>query len=157
MDIPNTRMRYIHWNGPFFFSRKKRAEQQTVQMMQSFANELVSENQRLMQTMIEMNKKTEDKIAQLQWGLKQLENRMALLEEQPLMPDESLATSEGGLALGHSTQEAARTSQDILHLRNRYKEVFDLCNQGYTIEEISKELGYGKGELELILQLAGHR
>ncbi|RXT15141.1 hypothetical protein [Ammoniphilus sp. CFH 90114] len=132
-----------------FFTKNKKepAEQQTLQMMQSFANELVAENQRITQTMMEINKQTSVKIVEIQKTLQQLEYRITQLEER--------AWKEQNVS--NSSSEEDQQVRDILHLRNRYKEVFDLYYKGLSIEEISKKLGYGKGELELILQLSGKR
>jgi ATP/maltotriose-dependent transcriptional regulator MalT len=42
-----------------------------------------------------------------------------------------------------------------LFLQDRYKEIFDLHQQGYSVEQISKKLEKGVGEVSFILQLAG--
>ncbi|MCD4839178.1 hypothetical protein LRS37_09875 [Neobacillus sedimentimangrovi] len=42
-----------------------------------------------------------------------------------------------------------------LFLQDRYKEIFDLHQQGFSVEQISKKLDKGVGEVSFILQLAG--
>lgn len=123
----------------FFAKNKKGAtDEHTYELMQKFADEMVKENQRLMETVIELNRQTEEKVSQLMTRIQELEAVVNQLHQDP-------------------TEEEPEPPGDVLHLRNRYQEVFELFIEGKSIEEISKKLGYGKGELELILQLAGHR
>lgn len=41
-----------------------------------------------------------------------------------------------------------------LYLTDRYKEIFELLDQGLSVDEIAKRLGKGSGEVSFILQLA---
>ncbi|WP_134700400.1 hypothetical protein [Ammoniphilus sp. YIM 78166] len=124
----------------FFVKNKKGAiDEHTYELMQKFADEMVKENQQLMETVIELNRKTDVKVSLLMTRIQELEAEVSQLQQPP------------------PVEVPEPPPRDVLHLRNRYQEVFELFKEGKSIEEISKKLGYGKGELELILQLAGHR
>jgi len=41
-----------------------------------------------------------------------------------------------------------------LYLNDRYQEIFELLDQGLSVDEIAKRLGKGSGEVSFILQLA---
>lgn len=130
-----------------FFVKNKRREkdQQMIELLQSFAEEMVGENQKLLNRMVELNQQTEQKLAALSNQMKALQDRIDILEQEPKPEAEN------------RIMEHQPIKQDVLHLHDRYKEVFQLLERGLTREEVSKQLGYGKGELELILQLAGHK
>lgn len=51
-------------------------------------------------------------------------------------------------------QEAKKEKQTNLHLNDRYKEIFELHEQGLTVDEIARKLEKGVGEVTFILQLA---
>ncbi len=53
-------------------------------------------------------------------------------------------------------QEVDRQNEHLL-LNDRYKDVFDLQQQGLSISDIAKKLDKGYTEIEMILQLAGKR
>ena len=46
------------------------------------------------------------------------------------------------------------TNRQHLFLNDRYKEIFELHEKGFSADEIAKELGKGSGEIAFILQLA---
>lgn len=50
-----------------------------------------------------------------------------------------------------------KVEREQLFLHDRYKEIFDLQQQGLSISEIARKLEKGDSEVELILQLAGKR
>jgi DNA-binding NarL/FixJ family response regulator len=50
-----------------------------------------------------------------------------------------------------------KVERETLFLNERYKEVFELQDQGLSVSEIAKKLEKGDTEIELILQLAGKR
>jgi ABC-type multidrug transport system fused ATPase/permease subunit len=52
-------------------------------------------------------------------------------------------------------QSAVKSSKrQNLFLNDRYSEIFELQEQGLSVEQIAKELGKGCGEVSFILQLA---
>lgn len=130
-----------------FFVKNKKGEkdQQTIELLQSFAEEMVEENQKLLNRMVELNRQTDQKLAVLSNQVRLLQERVIALEQEPRTE------------VDKKSVEFKPIEQDILHLYDRYKEVFQLLEQGVAKEEVSKQLGYGKGELELILQLAGRK
>lgn len=61
-------------------------------------------------------------------------------------------------ALEASLQKREKSKiQPNLQLNDRYKEIFDLHDQGLSVEQIAKELEKGVGEVAFILQLALNR
>lgn len=61
-------------------------------------------------------------------------------------------------ALVASLQKVEKSkTQPNLQLNDRYKEIFELHQQGLSVEEIAKELEKGVGEVAFILQLASNR
>jgi len=48
-----------------------------------------------------------------------------------------------------------KVERETLFLNERYKEVFELQDQGLSVSEIAKKLEKGDTEIQLILQLAG--
>lgn len=58
-------------------------------------------------------------------------------------------------SLQASLKQAVKTEkQPDLHLTDRYKDIFDLHEQGLTVDEIARKLEKGVGEVSFILQLA---
>lgn len=58
-------------------------------------------------------------------------------------------------SLQASLKEATKTEkQPNLQLNDRYREIFDLHEQGLTVDEIARKLEKGVGEVSFILQLA---
>lgn len=46
---------------------------------------------------------------------------------------------------------------DMLALRERYRRVFELHREGLSLDEISKRMGTGRGEIDLIFALAARK
>jgi DNA-binding NarL/FixJ family response regulator len=58
-------------------------------------------------------------------------------------------------SLQASLKQTVKTEkQPELHLNDRYKDIFDLHEQGLTVDEIARKLEKGVGEVSFILQLA---
>ncbi|MFH7818114.1 helix-turn-helix domain-containing protein [Neobacillus thermocopriae] len=59
-------------------------------------------------------------------------------------------------ATRQSMQQTSHSTQNQhLFLQDRYKEIFHLHQQGFSVEQIAKKLDKGVGEVSFILQLAG--
>lgn len=54
-------------------------------------------------------------------------------------------------------QESSEEAVDVLSMRERYRRVFELMQEGLGPDEIAKRLGAGRGEIDLILSLAKPR
>jgi|GEM_PF-4542348 len=120
-------------------------------LVRSFADQMVKENQAFLNQLGSTNLQVEQQITGLQVHIKQLEQSVANIVERIDYHALDMEPSKDVQAEGVKDL----LDKDRLHLQERYGEVFELVNKGLTIEEISRRLGFGKGELELILQLAG--
>jgi DNA-directed RNA polymerase specialized sigma24 family protein len=90
----------------------------------------------------------------------------AALAEEVAELKQRLARAESELAAWRAAGQAAVSGApgereeelaDAFALRERYRRVFDLLQEGLAADEIAKRLGAGQGEIELILSLAGPR
>ena len=137
----------------FMKKNKEQADDSTMELIQSFANEMVKENDKLVQQIVAMNQSMDKKLTSLIQRIEELEERQNGLEKAFQLQLEHSSQKE---SQKKDTVDSAESSRrDVLLLQDRYKEVFLLYKKGIAIEEISKKLGYGKGDIELILQLAG--
>ncbi|MGU3469604.1 hypothetical protein ACLBWT_00380 [Paenibacillus sp. D51F] len=92
------------------------------------------------------------------------EQRIEELEKQcRLLQDAIAANSGSALAAGQAEaagaapmqrEEAAQPLQAPESIRARFRQLFDLEQQGRSVDQIAKELGIHKGEVLLIQQLA---
>jgi DNA-directed RNA polymerase specialized sigma24 family protein len=105
--------------------------------------------------------KHEQKAAEVRWT-----QANAALAEEVAELKQRLARVESEWAAWRAAGEAAvsgapRASEeelaDAFALRERYRRVFELRQEGLSPDEIAKRLGAGQGEIELILSLAGSR
>ncbi|MNG03181.1 hypothetical protein D3C84_862490 [compost metagenome] len=51
-------------------------------------------------------------------------------------------------------EEEIQPDQSRPSIRDRYVELFELYDQGKSIEAVARKLGMNKGEIQLIIQLA---
>ncbi|CAG7602753.1 hypothetical protein PAESOLCIP111_00535 [Paenibacillus solanacearum] len=90
----------------------------------------------------------------------QLQHRGGVLEVQPEARGTGRSESAGQaaalLTAAWSEQEsaAAEPPEAPLHIRDRYRELLQLYEQGRSTEFIARKLNMNKGEVSLILQLA---
>jgi hypothetical protein len=68
-------------------------------------------------------------------------------------PDEAASLRQGQAAAVDELQE----EPDMLALKERYRRVFELADEGLSPDEIAKRLGAGRGEIDLIFMLAAKR
>ncbi|WP_425341259.1 DUF6115 domain-containing protein [Brevibacillus borstelensis] len=90
-------------------------------------------------------------LAQLKKQLAETKGRLDIVERE-LAELRSL-----GLQTQPATSEELEPSQeaaDVLSMRERYRRVFELAQEGLGPDEIAKRLGAGRGEIDLILSLA---
>jgi DNA-binding NarL/FixJ family response regulator len=130
------------WNLFVIRRSKEKQKKETAELIRSFAEEMVKENQKFLHHLADMQQQVENKIIQLTEKMNDFEVRITYLEKHDI--------PSGVEARSYDTTVLP---ENRLNLKNRYKDVFDLFREGYSIDEISKKLKYGKGELELILQL----
>jgi regulator of replication initiation timing len=118
-------------------------KQETVAKQLSLQEQVAELRQRL-QTFERQNLLLETKLEQLQ--KEPPANHVVFTEaEQEAAP--AGATAEATEAIG---EHAAKSPT----VRERYPELFELYDQGKSIDIVSKSIGMAKGEVQLILQLA---
>ncbi|CAG7623789.1 DUF6115 domain-containing protein [Paenibacillus allorhizosphaerae] len=90
----------------------------------------------------------------------QLQNRDGILEAQPEASSAKRTESAGqaasllAAAMSEPRAEAAEPADVPLNIRDRYRELLQLYEQGKSTEFIARKLQMNKGEINLILQLA---
>lgn len=131
-------------------------------MLQQFADELEEENRELLRMVGEMKREHEIQVEALQRRIEQLEARSdaASLTAALLQPVSAPASLSSASAPAVSAEERAGGNEDIEPLkfantvRERYRDVFELYDDGKSIDYIARKLGKNKGEVQLILSLA---
>ncbi|WP_261381309.1 DUF6115 domain-containing protein [Paenibacillus cremeus] len=153
------------------------------QTMDHFAAELDEQNKALIQMFGETKKEYELNATKLLTRIEGLEsqnnqlrhemNRLGVVQEQwqtrrtmasPLSISGTVTDSRENLAENANQasrlQEEAQASSSpqppsfAMNMRERYKELFQLHEQGKSTDHIAKKLGMNKGEINLIVQLA---
>ena len=136
----------MFWNLFVIRRSKEKQKKETAELIRLFAEEMVKENQKFLHHLADMQQQVENKIIQLTEKINDFEERINFLEKQDKPSGVETRSYDMTVLL-----------ENGLNLKNRYKDVFDLFREGYSIDEISKKLKYGKGELELILQLGDRK
>lgn len=146
-----------------FFLRKK--EKQTVDKQSPVHNTLDrSEMEKTLQRFVlQVQKETDQTIQQIGQNkqehtreVNQLHQRLHKLEaeiNQLRVTVSALQQASNGSAEATVTKEEVKEDDSFL-LRERFKRVFDLKNEGLNADEIAKKLGAGRGEIDLIFSLA---
>ncbi|WP_127531914.1 DUF6115 domain-containing protein [Paenibacillus kobensis] len=154
----------------FTRSRSKQDEQQpaktTMNMeiaLEQFMENMESDNRELVDL---VKQSQEDNARQLELREKRiidLEHRCAELETklqqsivQPALhtaPVVPLSSSAADFQVPH-TEEEAQPELNRPSIRDRYAELFELYDQGKSIEAVARKLEMNKGEVQLIIQLA---
>lgn len=138
--------------------------------LQHFADELEEENQELLSMIGEMKRDHEARTNALLTRIEQLEKRAdsampsAAAVLHPRETGESLnanAVARAPAFEAEPPQPAAaspsaetKTSRLATTVRERHREVFELYNDGKSMEYIARKLGKNKGEIQLIISLA---
>lgn len=140
--------------------RHKDAEVQPVQTqmdraemeksLQRFVQQIKQENEAVLADLGKTKSEAREEISALRLRLEKSEQEMEKLAAMI----SSIQT--GGVLPRETSTElgAAEGEPDILALRERYRRVFELKQDGLSIDEIAKRLGAGQGEIELIFSLA---
>jgi flagellar motility protein MotE (MotC chaperone) len=124
-----------------FFLKKPPADEKTElkHLLQSFSKEFEQENERLIEIISRLKQNVDEKMEDFETRIAHCEERIRKLENgaqnvQPMYREEDFS--------------------DLLQLKNRYRQIFKLAQAGMTPEEIAKQIGTVKGEVDLILHLA---
>jgi TolA-binding protein len=114
--------------------------------LQRFVLQVKRENESVAAGVHESKQELIREVAQLRERLGQAERELAVLARQ--------VQSLQAQASFSRQQESAEEPADTLALRERYRRVFELKQEGLGLDEIAKRLGAGRGEIELIVSLA---
>jgi TolA-binding protein len=116
------------------------------QSLQRFVQQVKRENEAVAVGVHQTRQELIGEVAQLRERLAQTEGQLAVLARQ-------VQSLQAKAIL--SREERSDEAEDALALRERYRRVFELRQEGLELDEIAKRLGAGRGEIELIVSLAG--
>ncbi|WP_282941848.1 hypothetical protein [Paenibacillus sp. RC67] len=146
------------------------------QTMEHFAGELEEQNEALIRQLADIKKDNEVHHARLSSRIEALEYQFAhsnqeflklglAYEELQKKLDQRMDTGISGFRESAAAQQEDmqdQTTEDAeiqheesgMNIRSRYAELFELYEQGKSIDSIAKKMNMNKGEVNLILQLA---
>ncbi|MEC0203148.1 hypothetical protein P4H39_10945 [Paenibacillus lautus] len=132
--------------------------------LEGYMAEIQNENEQLVELVSQMKKELDAKQQAHQEQVSDLRQRMLAMEqkmtdsqtrirtaEEKLAQAAEAASLSAGAAAAASEVEPARPVHSI---KSRYTELFDLYEQGKSIDMIAKTTGFQRGEVQLIIQLA---
>jgi chromosome segregation ATPase len=132
--------------------------------LEGYMAEIQNENEQLVELVGQMKKELDAKQQAHQEQISDLRERMLAMEQKMTESQTRLRTAEEKLAQTTaatflSAGEAAAASEaepaPLVHsIKSRYAELFDLYEQGKSIDMIAKTTGLQRGEVQLIIQLA---
>ena len=138
------------------------ALEQFMENMESDNRELVElvkqnriENTQQLQQREQRISDLEQRCADLETKLDQAAQFMVQQASSPVLPSQSVQ----GEALVEDRNTASFVEEPSVvelrpTIRSRYAELFDMYDQGKSIESVARKLGMNKGEVQLIIQLA---
>ncbi|CAH2712914.1 hypothetical protein BACCIP111895_00047 [Neobacillus rhizosphaerae] len=109
----------------------------------------IAPKEELYQKMNDNQKQLTREISELKMTLKHYQQTLKQESEQWRIERQTL---EASIKATRKTM----SGQDLL-LNDRYKEIFDLQDQGLSVDQIAKKLEKGSGEVAFILQLAAQQ
>lgn len=163
--------------GAFIMPRKKHDSALPPQTMQNMENALEQfmenmekDNEELVQLVrnAQLESKADatrkdQRIAQLEQKCEQLTDQLQIMHsnrvpagqqaERPANPPSEDRITQEHPEIVQSEPDKA-SAPEAKTIQSRYKDLFELYEQGKSIETISKKLGMNKGEVQLIIQLA---
>ncbi|MBO8170989.1 MAG: hypothetical protein H0Z33_03750 [Bacillaceae bacterium] len=116
--------------------------------LDQFVKEMTEQNELLLQAVSESEQKWQKKVEQLELRIKELEQAFNDGKQGSLSSEKAIPRQS------HETAAEPQSQEDALALKKRYQRIFELHQNGLTIDEIAKAVGSGKGEVQFILQLA---
>ncbi|MFB4325010.1 hypothetical protein RB298_22045 [Priestia sp. BR_2] len=132
--------------------------------LEGYMAEIQNENEQLVELVSQMKKELDAKQQAHQEQVSDLRQRMLAMEQKMTESQTRLRTAEEKLAQATgaaslSAGAAAATSEadhapPVHSIKSRYAELFDLYEQGKSIDMIAKSTGLQRGEVQLIIQLA---
>ncbi len=146
------------------------------QTMEAFAVEFEQENKQLMNVILEMKQAHAEEVGGLKQKLQKLEmnsDEMAFLKEQiswlkeqrfdqaarTVQPAETVQNVSETIepeaeAVAEAEMVPEEQPMEKQTMKQRYSELFELHEQGKSVEYIAKKLSMNKGEVQLIIGLA---
>lgn len=128
--------------------QQERAEMEKA--LQRFVAQVKQENEAFLSEVRRQKQEIADQLAAWEQRLRTAESGLAEVSQQ--LRAWQARVQAGAQASGDETN--APEHEDTLALRERYRRVFELQQEGLDSEQIAKRLGAGRGEIELILSLA---
>lgn len=132
--------------------------------LEGYMAEIQNENEQLVELVSQMKKELDAKQQAHQEQVSDLRQRMLAMEQKMTESETRLRTAEEKLAQAAAAASlsagAAAASSEADHappvhsIKSRYAELFDLYEQGKSIDMIAKTTGLQRGEVQLIIQLA---
>lgn len=145
----------------FFLRKKEIVEKQPVihnaldrsemeKTLQRFVLQVQKENDQTIQQIQQNKQEHTREVNQLQQRLHQVDAELNQLK----VTIATLQAVPKAMVKEIIKEEEKEQDDDSFSLRERYKKVFDLKQEGLHPDEIAKKLGAGRGEIDLILSLA---
>ncbi|HJV45605.1 MAG TPA: hypothetical protein VJ824_07745 [Bacillota bacterium] len=124
--------------GIVYLMNRDRSTRQVIHQLKEIENRLHEQNKRLMMEMVSLKKQ----VGEMDEKLARVIQQMQSIPVEPTVPPKESIESE---------------TSEHLFLNDRYKEIFELKEQGLSTEQIAKQLGRGYGEIAFILELANKK
>lgn len=130
--------------------------------LEAYMAEVQHENEQLVELVGQMKQELTAKQQAQQEQVSELRQRLLVTEQKLTESETRLRTVEDQLTRSATLSEesAAATAEvedippPVPSIKSRYTELFDLYEQGKSIDVIAKNTGFQRGEVQLIIQLA---
>lgn len=132
-----------------FLVQKQLERTEMEKTLQRFVQQVKQENESVVVGVHRTKTDLTNEVTQLRERLQNAEEELSQLSKQVQGFQNQLQNRT--VSRQTETEEA---EEDILALRDRYRRVFELKQEGHHIDEIAKRIGVGRGEIELIFSLA---
>ncbi|WP_424765765.1 DUF6115 domain-containing protein [Paenibacillus sp. sgz302251] len=137
-----------------FMENMEKDNDELVLLVKRAQQEAKAESDKMELRLKELERKYEQQTEQLQLALER-SAAFASKPETPYFSDEPKAIHPSRKAAEQQVPPPVLVEQPTVNsIHARYSELFELYDQGKSIEMISKKLGMNKGEVQLIIQLA---
>ncbi|GAB6931472.1 hypothetical protein JCM10914A_54550 [Paenibacillus sp. JCM 10914] len=136
--------------------------QEVENTLEGYMAEIQHENEQLVELIGQLKREQQADQQKLLTQTKELQQRVDQMERQLVASEDRLSRAEEALLRRSSTsmdpveEEKAieESTPDIHSIKHRYAELFDLYEQGKSIDMIAKATELQRGEVQLIIQLA---
>ena len=125
--------------------------------LDQFAMELEEDNKELLNTISGLKRELEAEINKLNgrvFALERQDSNNHLVVERVIKPLEPVSLPIPDNDADTETDSILAINTVENDIKNRYANIFDLHEQGKSIEYIAKKISMNKGEVQLIIQLA---